>query len=151
MTDINPIIPLVDEVLEGTDIFPVDIRISPKNEISISLDGEKGLPIGIIGQINRDLYKKIEASELFPEGDFSLEVGSPGADTPLKFKRQYYKHIGRNLSVDLEDEKNVVGKLLSVSADGIELEETINKKKKEKVLHTIDFKDIKKAIVQISF
>ncbi len=63
---------------------------------------------------NRALYKQIEAEGIFPDGDFSLEVSSPGLDEPLKLKRQYQKNIGRNVEVTLQDGSKKEGKLLSI-------------------------------------
>ena len=140
----------LEEILAGTDIFLIRIDISKKNDISIYLDGDQGLPIGSISKINRSLYQKIEEAAIFPDGDFSLEVGSPGVDEPLVFERQYQKHIGRNLEI-ITEEKQITGKLLKLESSVIHLEEMVNKKKKETLLHEIPFEKIKKAIVQISF
>eukprot|EP01030_Chromulinospumella_sphaerica_P010751 gene10751-10558_t len=46
----------------------------------------------------------MEAEEMFPDGDFSLEVSSPGVDEPLNQMRQYKKNIGRKVAVTLTDD-----------------------------------------------
>jgi len=48
---------------------------------------------------NKQLYKLIEEEGYYPEGDFSLELSSPGIDEPLKLHRQYVKNKGRNIEV----------------------------------------------------
>lgn len=150
MTAVAQISKFLEEILTGTDIFLIRIDISKKNDITIYLDGDQGLPIGSISKINRSLYQKIEEAAIFPDGDFSLEVGSPGVDEPLVFERQYQKHIGRNLEI-ITEEKQITGKLLKLESSVIHLEEMVNKKKKETLLQEIPFEKIKKAIVQISF
>lgn len=147
----NQIEEFVNQVLIDTDIFLVKLHITPKNDIKLFLDGDNGLPINAITKINRSLYKLIEEAAIFPEGDFSMEVSSPGIDEPLLFTRQYNKHIGRNLELTLEEEKTVIGKLLEVGEEGILIEETIDKKKKITTQHKFLFNQIHKAIVQISF
>lgn len=141
---------LLLEVLDGTDFFIVKLDIVPTNNIKIYLDGEAGIGIGEISKINRSLYKKIEEAEMYPSGDFSLEVSSPGVDEPLLFFKQYKKHVGRNIEITTSD-KVVVGKLISAENDEIILEEMVDKKKKITETHTFSFSNILKAIVQISF
>src|SRR5271154_3657007 len=75
--------------------FPVEVKIGPPTHIRVFLDGDAGISIEKCVQYCRALYKKIEEAGLFPGGDFSLEVSSPGLDEPLKLLRQYKKNIGR--------------------------------------------------------
>ncbi|MBX9449805.1 MAG: ribosome maturation factor [Taibaiella sp.] len=138
------------DLIQDSEIFLIRMDISPKNDVKVYLDGDQGLPINAISRINRSLYQKIEEAGLFEDGNFSLEVSSPGVDEPLVFTRQYHKHLGRSLEVTLE-EQTLVGKLLQIEEDGIVIEEVIDKKKKETTQHNIPFNLIKKAIVQISF
>ncbi len=58
--------------------------------------------------------KQIEEMAMFPAGDFSLEVSSPGLDEPLKMLRQYRKNIGRQVELTLQDGSKKEGKLLIV-------------------------------------
>ena len=141
----------VNEAIQDADIFLVKLNITPKNDIKLFLDGDNGLPINAITKINRSVYKMIEEAAIFPEGDFSMEVSSPGVDEPLVLIRQYNKHIGRNIEFTLEEEVVVVGKLLEINEEGVLVEETIDKKKKLTTQHNISFNQIQKAIVQISF
>ena len=85
------------------DVFLVELKVSPGNNLKVFLDADKGVTIDTCISINRALYKKIEEDDLFPNGDFSLEVSSPGVDEPLKLHRQYKKNIGRNVEVVMND------------------------------------------------
>ena len=62
------------------DYFLVEARVKPTNNIKLFLDGDHGITIEKCVQINRALYKKMEGENFFPDGDFSLEVSSPGLD-----------------------------------------------------------------------
>lgn len=150
----NPIIEktkdLLLPLLEETDIFITDIRVKPTNNIKLFLDADSGMNISKCAQINRALYAALEAANLFPDGDFSLEVSSPGVDEPLQSLRQYHKNVGRELEVTLLEGKPVTGLLKSASDDGITLTVT-DKKKKETTDITLPFSEIKQAVVQISF
>jgi len=94
----------------------------------------------------------IEDSGMFPPGEYSLEVSSPGVDEPLKLHRQYTKNIGRDVEVVFVDGTKKEGKLLEVAEADILLEHTSGKGKKavtQQVL--IPFQQIKSTTVQIKF
>jgi ribosome maturation factor RimP len=132
--------------------FLVDIRIKPTNNVKVFIDGDQGVSIEKLVQLNRKLYKDIEESNFFPNGDFSLEVSSPGLDEPLKMRRQYLKNIGREVEVLLSEGVKIEGKLITVTDEEITLEEEKGKnKKKEIVQHTIPFNQIKTTKIQIKF
>lgn len=134
------------------DLFLVDIRIKPTNNIKIFIDADSGLSIDKCSRINRALYRAIEEAGLYPDGNFSLEVSSPGVTEPLKLQRQYLKNIGRELEVVKEDGTTVTGKLTEASELKVVLEYTEGKNKKA-VLHQVEipFEEIKKATVQVKF
>ena len=141
------LLPLLED-----DIFFVDLKIKAINNIKIFLDADNGLGIEKCIKINRAIYKIVEESGMYPEGDFSLEVSSPGSDEPLNTNRQYLKNIGRDVEVTKKDETSQIGKLLSVDEKGITIEYTEGKNKKA-IIHQseIPFEDILKTIVQIKF
>jgi ribosome maturation factor RimP len=144
---------LLAEVLEERPgLFLVDMRIKPTNNVKIFIDGDEGVTIETCVKINRQLYKRIEEAAIWPEGDFSLEVSSPGIGEPLKLLRQYVKNIGRMVEVVRLDGTVNEGVLKVADASFIEVEETKGKnKKKEVILHTIPFDQLKTTTVQVTF
>lgn len=137
---------------ESPDVFLVEVKIKPTNNVKVFLDADGGISIARCVTYNRALYKRIEADGIFPGNDFSLEVSSPGLDEPLKLKRQYQKNVGRNVEVLLNDGTKAEGKLLTVAENEIVLEETRGKnKKKEIIQHNIFFDNIKTTKIQIQF
>ena len=137
-------------LLEGTDMFVVNIKIKPVNNIKVYLDADSGFSIEKSSMINRKLYAQIEAALLFPDGDFSLEVSSPGVDEPLQQMRQYKKNIGRKVTVTDNEDKEKTGMLKEVTEDHLLLEMK-GKKPKEVIATEIPFSNIKKTVVQIIF
>jgi len=144
---------LVNEVLsQEKEYFLVEVKIKPTNNIKVYVDGDNGISIEKCVQFNRSLYKKISAADLFPAGDFSLEVSSPGVDKPLRSKRQYLKNIGRNVQVVFNDASEKTGKLTEVTDADIIIEESVGKGKKAEVQQVvIPFSNIKTTTVQIQF
>lgn len=134
------------------DIFLVDMKIKPTNNVKIYLDADSGLGIEKCIRINRALYKEIDTNAVFTDGDFSLEVSSPGVDEPLKKLRQYYKNVGRDIEVTFLDDSIKTGRLEEVNDTGIKLVYTEGKNSKAKT-HEIEllFSEIKKTKVLIKF
>ena len=138
--------------LLADDIFLVEIKIKPINNIKIYLDADSGLGIEKCIKINRAMYKIMEEMAIYPDGDFSLEVSSPGIEEPLKMHRQFLKNIGRGVEVILNDGSIKAGKLISVNENELELEYTEGKNKKAVVKQqVIPFIEIKQTTVQIKF
>jgi ribosome maturation factor RimP len=148
-------IEMVEKILNPLlvdDIFLVDIKIKPINNIKIYLDADSGLGIEKCIKINRRMYKVMEEMGLYPDGDFSLEVSSPGIDEPLKIHRQYVKNIGRNVEIKMNDDSIKEGKLVAATENDLSIEYTEGKNKKA-VTHnvTIPLTDIKHTKVQVKF
>ncbi|HVG41248.1 MAG TPA: hypothetical protein VM888_06525, partial [Chitinophagaceae bacterium] len=132
--------------------FIVEVRIKPTNNVKVFVDADEGVSISALVNYNRKLYKLLEESPLFPDGDFSLEVSSPGLDEPLKIHRQYKKNIGRFVEILLVDTTKKEGKLLEATEDGIVIEfETGKGKSKETKQESILFDHIKSTKIQIKF
>ncbi len=134
------------------DVFLVEIKIKPTNNIKVFVDGDQGVSIEKLVQYNRRLYRQLEEENFYPNGDFSLEVSSPGLDEPLKLHRQYLKNIGRFVEVTDKEDVKSEGKLVSATETDMVLEVTTGKgKKTETVQHTISFENIKTTKIQIKF
>jgi ribosome maturation factor RimP len=151
---------MTEEIISEEPVyFLVDLRIKPTNNVKVFLDGDCGITIEKCVQVNRKLYRKIEESAIYPDGDFSLEVSSAGLDEPLKLLRQYKKNIGRLVEIQLQDGTQKEGQLKDVSEEGIVLEVSSGKpsngklpsKKKEISSQSFLFNNIKSTKIQIVF
>lgn len=153
----------INELLaEHPSHFLVEIRIKPTNNVKVFIDADEGINLATLIEYNRKLYKQLEETAFFPDGDFSLEVSSPGLDEPLKKNRQYKKNIGRYIEATLNDGVKKEGKLIEVTEDGVLIEIETGKarpaghrsnggKKKETMQESILFSDIKTTKIQIKF
>jgi len=143
----------IEEAIAGDPgTFLVEIKVKPTNNFKVFLDADQGLTIERCVKLNRKLYKQIEEGGYFPEGDFSLEVSSPGLDEPLKMHRQYVKNKGRKIEV-ITTEGGVIGGVLKEVGETeiVVTEEKGKNKKKELVDHTIAFDHIKTTKIQVVF
>jgi len=141
---------MLEPLLDGTDIFIVNIKVKPTNNIKVFLDADSGFSIEKCTFVNRKLYHAIEEAGMFPDGDFSLEVSSPGVDEPLLQMRQYKKNVGRKVTVTMNDDSEKTGIFKEMTDTQLTLEMK-GKKPHEKIITEIPFSDIKKTIVQIIF
>ena len=148
---IEKVYALLEPLLEGTDIFIVSIKIKPTNNIKIFLDADGGFSIDKATSINKRLYAAMDAEGMYPDGDFSLEVSSPGVDEPLTQNRQYKKNVGRKVTVTDNTDKETTGILTGVTEEHITLEVKPKKVKDEVVITEIPIANIKTTVVQIIF
>lgn len=135
--------------------FLVDVTVSggsSQKKVVVVLDGDKGVTIVDCAKVSRGLAAMLDEQELIAQ-NYTLEVTTPGLESPLKLVRQYKKNIGRTLKVTLKDKSQLRGKLQEASDSGIRLEsEYKNEKKKIETKEVeIPYEQINKALVQISF
>ncbi|QEE49173.1 ribosome assembly cofactor RimP [Flavobacterium alkalisoli] len=138
---------------ERPSLFLIDLSISDSNKISVILDGDNGVNLQDCIDVSRAVEHNLDREEQ----DFSLEVASAGATSPLKNIRQYRKNLGRTLKVKTAQEE-IEAKLTEANDEHIVLEwkarepkkvgkgkETVEKKAE------IPYGDIKEAVVVIKF
>lgn len=105
---------LVNQKINETSFFLVDIKVLPGNKIEVYLDGDNGIGINECVDVSRH----IEGSLNREVEDFSLVVSSPDATKPIKLGRQYFKHIGREFDFVLLSGETLSGKLLTADRLG---------------------------------
>ncbi|MBU2947668.1 ribosome assembly cofactor RimP [Zobellia uliginosa] len=144
---------LNDALEENGSLFLIDFSMSADNAIKVVLDGDEGVTVQDCMKISRAIENDIDREEY----DFSLEVASAGAASPLVMPRQYTKNVGRKLAVRTEVE-TFEGNLTGTTDDGIVLEWKAREPKpigKGKVTvqkkEQISFSDIKEAKVILKF
>ena len=143
---------LAQSKLTDDSQFIVDVIASSKpgsRKVVVILDGDTGVTIDDCTNLSRAISASLDEQPLI-EDNYTLEVGTPGLDQPLKLKRQYYKNIGRGLKVHTTDKKILQGTLTEVSEERIVLEIQEGKKKETKMTE-IPFGQIEKAFVMVSF
>ncbi|MAV00842.1 MAG: ribosome assembly cofactor RimP [Flavobacteriaceae bacterium] len=99
------------------DLFLIDMDIALDNSIKIIIDGDNGVTVEDCIYVSRSIEHNIDRDE----HDFSLEVTSSGAVTPLSSIRQYIKNIGRILVVKTKDDLKYEAKLVNANSNQISL------------------------------
>ena len=143
------IVRISNEIAEKLNFFVIDINFRGDNRkkiIEVFVDAEKNIDADNLAEISREINSVIEEKDIIQQA-YRLDVSTPGVDRPLKFLKQFPKHINRNFEVTYKagaETKTITGKLLSV-----EREELAFLSDKKEVL--IEFKNITTAKVIISF
>ncbi len=109
---------LDDGLQQREDLFLIDFEVLNDNSIKIVIDGDKGVLVEDCMFISRAIEHNLDREEQ----DFSLEVLSAGATSPLVNKRQFKKNIGRFLNVNTSDNKSIEGKLTEVNDEEVTLQ-----------------------------
>ena len=124
MIDKKLLITLIEEHLETSDNYLIDVVINTGNIISIEIDNDKGVSIDDCIALSRYLESKLDRDE----EDFELTVGSAGLTSPFKTQRQYQKNIGNEIEVLTKKGVKLSGILKEVSDDNFIV--TISKKER---------------------
>lgn len=139
---------------ERKDLFLIDLSITENNKIKVVIDGDHGVLVDDCVFISRGIEHNLDRDEF----DFSLEVTSAGATSPLKHIRQYKKNIGRSLEVKTTDNKKYDANLVEADEEAITLRWKTREPKpigKGKVTVTkelkLDYPSIEQAKVKIKF
>ena len=138
---------------ENPSLFLVNLTIGADNGIKVVLDGDEGVSLQDCVDVSRAIEHNLDREE----EDFSLEVTSAGATSPLTLPRQYNKNIGRKLQVRTTSGE-LEGTLVEASENSIILEWKAREPKpvgKGKVTvqkkQEIAFSDIQQAKVKLKF
>lgn len=141
---------IVNDCIENDQTFlvEVDIKGNPNNQkILVFIDGDQAVNIDECSKISRKLSNILEEEDLI-EGRYVIEVSSPGASKPLKYLRQYPKHIGRDLEITKKDKSKITGELAEVLEDEIVVSV---QSQKSREAQKISFSEIDSTKVLIRF
>ncbi len=73
----------VEKAIENTDLFIVDIKVSPQNNIVVELDSPTSIDIDTCAAVTRAIEKDFDRDT----EDYELEVGSAGLTSPFILTR----------------------------------------------------------------
>ena len=108
---------IVQQQLEGTTHFLVAVELRPGNKLVVEVDNDRAITLNELAELNRAVR-----DGLGDEADsFEMQFSSPGMGRPFKVVRQYQKHIGRLVDVQLTDGRALNGRLIEFDNDALGL------------------------------
>lgn len=151
---------IAEIAVEKCGFFLIDILFRGKKGnriIEIYIDGETNVSAEDCAKVSSEIDIQLEN---LPDigSNYRLDVSSPGVDRPLKFLKQYPKHINRKFDIEYmsgEETKKISGKLIRI--DGNDLVFHVNSNLSKKLSADpagetiINFNNIINAKVIVSF
>ncbi|AHF97036.1 ribosome maturation protein RimP [Desulfurella acetivorans A63] len=114
---------------------------SKKGKLTVYIDKAGGVSLNDCEVVSKHISVVLDVENIIQES-YILEVSSPGINRNLKTKKHYEDSIGKecliNLFNPIDNQKNISGKIVSVTDDGVEIQSG-------QLKIFIDYKDIKKA------
>jgi ribosome maturation factor RimP len=141
--------PLVSS--QGLDLEEISVdSVGRKRVLSVVVDSDSGADLDQIADVSRALSAKLDETDAMGEGEYTLEVGTPGAERPLKEHRHYLRAIDRLAKFQLVEGGEVVARILEVDDEGVDVE-VPGVKGRKATSRRLAFADIDKARVQVEF
>jgi ribosome maturation factor RimP len=141
--------PLVNS--QGLDLEEIAVdSVGRKRVLSVVVDSDSGADLDQIADVSRALSAKLDDTDAMGEGEYTLEVGTPGAERPLKEHRHYVRAVGRLVKFQLSPGGELVARILQVDDEGLDLE-VPGVKGRRPTSRRLAFSEIDKARVQVEF
>lgn len=119
---------LVEEAIQDSDLFLVEVKVKPANVIEVYVDADSAVNIDQCVQISRFVESKLDRDA----EDFELSVFSWGLGGALKLDRQLQKYVGKDVEVKTKELGKFQGKLVSYNEDNVEIAPAPKKISKKK-------------------
>ncbi|MFD8002926.1 ribosome maturation factor RimP [Streptomyces mirabilis] len=141
--------PLVSS--QGLDLEEVEVdSVGRKRVLRVVVDSDEGADLDAIADVSRALSAKLDETDAMGEGEYTLEVGTPGAERELKEHRHYVRATDRLVKFQLGGGGELVARILDVDEEGVDVEVPGVKGRKPTAKRLV-FQDIAKARVQVEF
>ncbi|WP_327661307.1 MULTISPECIES: ribosome maturation factor RimP [unclassified Streptomyces] len=136
---------------QGLELEEIEVAsVGRKRVLRVVVDSDEGADLDVIADVSRALSAKLDETDAMGEGEYELEVGTPGAERPLSEHRHYVRATDRLVKFQLNDESELVARIIKVDNDGLDLE-VPGVKGRKPTSRRLDFADIAKARVQVEF
>ena len=141
--------PLVSS--QGLDLEEIAVdAVGRKRVLRVVVDSDTGADLDQIADVSRALSAKLDESDAMGEGEYTLEVGTPGAERLLTEHRHYTRATGRLVRFQLAEGGELVARVIEVDDEGLDLE-VPGVKGRKATARRLAFDDITRARVQVEF
>ncbi|WP_228995047.1 ribosome maturation factor RimP [Streptomyces sp. DH8] len=134
------------------DLEEIEVsRAGRRGVLRIIVDSDEGVELDACAELSRAISQKLDETDAMGEGEYVLEVSSPGADRPLTEHRHYVRATGRLARFHLAGGSDeLVARILAVDEDGLDLE-VPGVKGRKPTARRLAFDEIDRARVEIEF
>ncbi|MFJ6986594.1 MULTISPECIES: ribosome maturation factor RimP [unclassified Streptomyces] len=136
---------------QGLDLEEIAVdSVGRKRVLSVVVDSDTGADLDQIADVSRALSAKLDETDAMGDGEYTLEVGTPGAERALTEHRHYVRATDRLVRFQLREGGELVARILAVDEDGVDLE-VPGVKGRKATARRIAFADVDRARVQVEF
>ncbi|MGW5662024.1 ribosome maturation factor RimP [Streptomyces sp. NPDC003758] len=136
---------------QGLDLEEIAVdAVGRKRVLRVVVDSDTGADLDQIADVSRALSAKLDETDAMGEGEYTLEVGTPGAERLLQEHRHYVRALGRLVRFQLAEGGELVARIQQVDDDGVDLE-VPGVKGRKATPRRLAFPDIARARVQVEF
>ncbi|MER5480048.1 ribosome maturation factor RimP [Streptomyces sp. NPDC002734] len=136
---------------QGLDLEEIEVEsVGRRRVLRVTVDSDTGADLDQIADVSRALSAKLDETDAMGDGEYNLEVGTPGAERALTEHRHYVRATGRLVRFQLTDGEELVARILGVDDEGLDLEVPGIKGRKA-TTRRLAFQDVAKARVQVEF
>lgn len=136
---------------QGLDLEEIEVEsVGRKRVLRVVVDSDEGADLDAIADVSRALSAKLDETDAMGEGEYTLEVGTPGAERELKEHRHYVRATDRLVKFQLADGDDLIARILNVDDDGLDVE-VPGVKGRKPTARRLAFEDVVKARVQVEF
>ncbi|TLS40804.1 ribosome maturation factor RimP [Streptomyces montanus] len=141
--------PLVSS--QGLDLEEIEVdSVGRKRVLRVVVDSDEGADLDRIADVSRALSAKLDETDAMGAGEYTLEVGTPGAERELKEHRHYVRATDRLVRFQLTEGGELIARILQVDDEGVDLE-VPGVKGRRPTARRLAFEKIAKARVQVEF
>ncbi|MBJ6635112.1 ribosome maturation factor RimP [Streptomyces coelicolor] len=141
--------PLVSS--QGLDLEEIAVdTVGRKRVLRVVVDSDTGADLDLIADVSRALSAKLDETDAMGSAEYTLEVGTPGAERALTEHRHYVRATGRLVRFQLAGGGDLVARILAADEDGLDLE-VPGVKGRKATARRLAFDDIAGARVQVEF
>jgi ribosome maturation factor RimP len=118
---------LVRTVVEDAGLELVEVSFGKeqgRRVLNVSVDREGGVDLESIADVNRRIARRLDL-EGFDPGPYSLEVGSPGIERPLRSPEEFARRVGERVKVKttrpVDGARTLVGTILAADEQQLKI------------------------------
>lgn len=137
---------------QGLDLEEIAVdSVGRKRVLRVVVDSDEGADLDAVADVSRALSAKLDETDVMGQAEYTLEVGTPGAERALTEHRHYRRAVDRLVKFQLRDGGGeLVARILTVDDDGLDLE-VPGVKGRKATTRRLAFDEIDKARVQVEF
>ena len=123
------LVKLIEPIVEGLGYECVGIEYNPHPKhglLRIYIDNEKGILVDDCSKVSHQISGVLDVEDQI-QGNYQLEISSPGADRPLFKISQFERFIGSTVRINLfkpiAERRKITGQIQKVAENMVQVQE----------------------------